>query len=140
MLFFDLLSFVWNVVYDIAWHVAGHPAWPAVNRLRLPAVSEWLALPLAPGFPDPDPAVPAGEPEPQVPPGLQQKTDLLLGWLKWGGTLAGTAGIMISGIMMAVGRRNRSSMAADGASGVPWVLGGCSLVAIAAGVVGAVLQ
>lgn len=82
----------------------------------------------------------APEPSVQAPPGLQEKTDLLLGWLKWGGIGAGTAGIMVSGIMMAVGRRNRSSMAADGASSVPWVLGGCALVAIAGGLVGAVLQ
>ena len=82
----------------------------------------------------------APEPTVQAPPGLQEKTDLLLGWLKWGGIGAGTAGIMVAGIMMAVGRRNRSSMAADGASSVPWVLGGCALVAIAGGLVGAVLQ
>jgi hypothetical protein len=90
-------------------------------------VGEWLVAPV------PEPSV-------QAPPGLQEKTDLLLGWLKWGGTGAGTAGIMIAGIMMAVGRRNRSSLAADGASSVPWVLGGCSLIAIAGGLVGAVLQ
>jgi hypothetical protein len=101
----------------------------------LPALAQLLALPMGDWF-----VAPVPEPSVQAPPGLQEKTDLLLGWLKWGGIGAGTAGIMISGIMMAVGRRNRSSLAADGASSVPWVLGGCALIAIAGGLVGAVLQ
>jgi len=42
---------------------------------------------------------------------------------------------MVCGIMMAVGRRNRSSFAADGAAGIPWVLGGLTLGVIAAAVV-----
>jgi hypothetical protein len=63
---------------------------------------------------------------------------LLLGWLKWGGLVAGLVGLMICGIMMAVGRRNRHALAADGAAGIPWVLGGLSVIVLAAGVVGAV--
>ena len=46
---------------------------------------------------------------------------------------------MIIGIMMVAGRRNRSSMAADGASGIPWVLGGLSIISLAGGIVGVVL-
>lgn len=81
----------------------------------------------------------APEPGIQAPPGMGVKTDLLLSWLKWGGTIGGVAGFMIAGIMMAVGRRNRSTMAADAASGLPWILGGLSVVALAGGLVGAVL-
>lgn len=81
----------------------------------------------------------APEPAPQAPPGLEAKTNLFLGWLKWGGIIAGMVGIMIVGLMMTVGRRNRSSMAADAAGGVPWILGGLSLVSLAGGIVGVVL-
>jgi hypothetical protein len=42
-------------------------------------------------------------------------------------------------MMMILGRRNRSNMAVDGATGIPWVLGGLSLMALSAGVVSAVL-
>ncbi|MEV0732253.1 hypothetical protein [Polymorphospora sp. NPDC050346] len=81
----------------------------------------------------------APEPVPQPPPGMEEKTNLFLGWMKWGGIIAGIAGFMIAGIMMVVGRRNRSSLAADGASGLPWIVGGLSVVALAGGIVGAVL-
>ncbi len=46
---------------------------------------------------------------------------------------------MACGVMMAVGRRNRSSMAADGAAGIPWVLGGLTFGAIAALIVAFIL-
>lgn len=97
--------------------------------------SQLLATILSP----PD-AVAATEPDPQAPPGLQDKTNLILGWLKWGGITTGVAGFMIVGIMMTVGRRNRSSMAADGASGLPWVLAGLSIISIAGGLVVAILE
>ncbi len=95
-----------------AWYVAAPPA------------------ALAPGVPNPAPA---------PPPGLDKTANLFLAWLKWGGIVAGVAGLMICGIMMAVGRRNRHALAADGAAGLPWVLGGLSIVVLAAGLVGAVL-
>jgi len=82
--------------------------------------------------------VPVPDPPPAAPPGLQGTADLLLGWLKWGGLVSGLVGLMVCGIMMAVGRRNRHALAADGAAGVPWVLGGLSLVVLASGIVGAV--
>ena len=59
--------------------------------------------------------------------------------MKWILILCGVAGLLACGIMMTVGRRNRSSFAADGAAGIPWVLGGLTLGAIAAVIVGAVL-
>jgi len=80
------------------------------------------------------------DPAPEAPPGMKGPTDLFISWLKWGGIVAGVIGICVSGIMMMVGRRNRSSMAADGASGLPWVIGGLALVAGAAGVVGVILK
>src|SRR5437868_671755 len=36
---------------------------------------------------------------------------------------------------MAIGHRNRATLAADGATGIPWVLGGLSLVAASAAIV-----
>jgi len=65
---------------------------------------------------------------------------MLLGWLKWSGLVAGVVGLGICAIMMILGRRNRSNMAVDGAAGIPWVLGGLSLLSLASGLVGAVLS
>jgi hypothetical protein len=41
--------------------------------------------------------------------------------------------------MMMIGRRNRSSMAADGASGIPWAVGGLMVVSLASVVVSAII-
>ncbi|MBI4943595.1 hypothetical protein [Kineosporia sp. R_H_3] len=79
-------------------------------------------------------------PAPVAPPGLSGPADLLLGWLKWVGMVAGVVGFGVCAIMMILGRRNRSNMAVDGASGIPWVLGGLSLLSLASGLVGAVLS
>jgi hypothetical protein len=72
-------------------------------------------------------------PPPIAPPGLGELGNTIIGWLKWILVISGVAGLMWCGIMMTIGRRNRSAMAADGASGIPWVLGGltCGLVAAA---------
>lgn len=75
------------------------------------------------------------DPAPQAPPGLAAKTSIVLGWGKWGVLICGVAGLLISGGKMAIGHRNRSSLAADGAAGIPWVIGGLSLVAASAGIV-----
>ena len=74
-------------------------------------------------------------PLPQAPPGLAGKTNIVLGWGKWGVLICGVAGLLISGGKMAIGHRNRSSLAADGATGIPWVIGGLSLVAASAAIV-----
>lgn len=69
---------------------------------------------------------------PAVPPqGVESTVNMLLAWGKWIAFVAGVAGLIVSGIMMAVGRRNRSQMSADGAIGLPWVLGGLSVVVLA---------
>ncbi|MCI2238108.1 hypothetical protein MN205_06335 [Kineococcus sp. TRM81007] len=72
-----------------------------------------------------------------APPGVGDKISTLLGWGKWGGLIAGIVGLIACGIMMAVGRRNRSSMAADGASGIPWVLAGLTVVSFSTSIVSA---
>jgi hypothetical protein len=93
---------------------SGHPA----------ALIAWHAVAIA--IPDPPP---------QAPPGLLGKTNTVLGWGKWGVLICGVAGLLISGGKMAIGHRNRSSLAADGATGIPWVIGGLSLVAASAAIV-----
>lgn len=78
-------------------------------------------------------------PGPVAPPGMEAPATQLLGWLKWVGLIAGMLGFGLCAIMMIVGRRNRSNMAVDGATGIPWVLGGLSLMTLSAGLVGALL-
>ncbi|WP_055483414.1 hypothetical protein [Sphaerimonospora mesophila] len=85
-------------------------------------------------------AVPVPNPDPIAPPGLDKPINTILGWGKWGVIVAGVAGLFICGAQMAIGRKNRSSFAADGASGIPWVLGGLSLAATASGIVGMFLR
>ncbi|WP_207946035.1 hypothetical protein [Actinomadura sp. 7K534] len=76
------------------------------------------------------------DPAPEPPPGLDQKMETLLAWGKWGVLICGVAGLFICAGQMAIGRKNRSTFAADGATGIPWVLGGLSLAATAAPIVG----
>lgn len=75
-------------------------------------------------------------PSPVAPPGLSSKMNTLLGWWKWGALIAGVFGLVGCGAMMAIGRRNRSTLAADGATGIPWVLAGLTLIALSSGIVG----
>ena len=53
--------------------------------------------------------------------------------------VAGVFGLVGCGAMMALGRRNRSSLAADGATGIPWVLAGLTLIALSSSIVGVFL-
>jgi hypothetical protein len=78
-------------------------------------------------------------PPPQAPPGMAGPVNTLLGWWKWVALTAGVFGLVGCGAMMALGRRNRSSLAADGASGIPWVLAGLMLIALSSGIVGVFL-
>ena len=77
---------------------------------------------------------------PSPVPGLSGPLDTVVGWGKWLAIMAGVIGLIACGVMMMVGRRNRHSFAADGAAGIPWVLGGLALVAISSGVVGVFLS
>ena len=81
---------------------------------------------LAGGVPNPAPA---------PPPGLARRVGTLLAWWKWGSLIAGVFGLVACGAMMAIGRRNRSNLAADGAAGIPWVLAGLTLIALSSGIV-----
>lgn len=81
-------------------------------------------------------APPIPTPTPIAPPGLENLGNTFIGWLKWILVISGVAGLMICGLMMTIGRRNRSAMAADGAVGIPWVLGGLTVGAVAALIVG----
>jgi hypothetical protein len=76
------------------------------------------------------------DPAPVAPPGLSGDMNTLLAWWKWGALVAGIFGLIGCGAMMAIGRRNRSSLAADGATGIPWVLAGLTLIALSSGIVG----
>jgi hypothetical protein len=69
----------------------------------------------------------APNPAPQAPPGLTGPVTTLIAWGKWG--------VLICAGKMAIGHRNRATFAADGATGVPWVLGGLSLAAVASAIV-----
>ena len=74
-------------------------------------------------------------PAPAAPPDLSADANTILGWGKWGVLICGVAGLLISGGKMAIGHRNRSTLAADGATNIPWVIGGLSLVAASAAIV-----
>jgi hypothetical protein len=82
----------------------------------------------------------ASEPRerPVAPPGLAGGHAARLAEVD--GVVAGIVGFGACGIMMILGRRNRSNMAVGGATGIPWVLGGLSLMSLASGLVGAVLS
>jgi hypothetical protein len=79
-------------------------------------------------------------PAPTPIPGLSPVADMFVGWGKWVLIVGGVLGMFVCGGMMILGRRNRSSTAVDGASGIPWVLGGLTLGAVGAAVVGVVLK
>lgn len=90
--------------------------------------------------PSPGPAISeVPNPGPVAPKGMEAVGNMFLGWLKWILIICGVGGLFACGIMMTVGRRNRSALAADGAAGIPWVLAGLTLGAVGAGVVGVVL-
>jgi hypothetical protein len=81
----------------------------------------------------------APNPAPAAPPGLTGPVTTLIAWGKWGVLICGVAGLLICAGKMAIGHRNRATFAADGATGIPWVLGGLSLAAVSATIVGVFL-
>jgi drug/metabolite transporter (DMT)-like permease len=81
----------------------------------------------------------APNPAPVAPPGAASLGTDIISWFKWVALIAGVAGLIACGIMMMIGRRNRSSMAADGASGIPWAVGGLMVVSLASVVVSAII-
>jgi hypothetical protein len=95
----------------------------------------------ATGYLAADPTPPPGNlnPAPVAPPGLDSFGTTIIAWAKWILRICGIVGLVVCGIMMAVGRRQRSAFAADGAAGIPWVLGGLTVGAIAAIIVPSLL-
>jgi hypothetical protein len=81
----------------------------------------------------------APNPAPQAPPGLAAPVNTIIAWGKWGVLVCGVAGLLMCAGKMTIGHRNRATFAADGATGIPWVLGGLSLAAVAAAIVGVFL-
>lgn len=79
-------------------------------------------LVLAAPVPDPPPAVPIPE--------LNNLATLIIGGMKWFCLVAGVVGILICSMMIMVGRRNRNQVAADGLSGIVWVIGGLALLSL----------
>jgi hypothetical protein len=78
--------------------------------------------------------------QPATPiPGLGDTLTQWIGWAKTIGMFAGVIGFIICGVMMMIGRRNRSHLAAEGASGLVWVIAGASVVVMAPGVISAMM-
>jgi len=72
-------------------------------------------------------------PERKAPPKLANAVDTVLGILAWAGTAAGVAGILVTGVMMAMSvKRGEGS---EHFSRLGMVLGGCVLVATAGPIV-----
>lgn len=93
-------------------------------------------------FPADPPTTPPDnfDPAPAPPPGLAPVADQWIGYIKWIGIVAGIMGLMACGVMMMIGRRQRSHLAGEGAAGIPWVFAGLSVIALAAGIVTSILH
>jgi hypothetical protein len=70
-------------------------------------------------------------PSPTAPAEVAAQWSKIMGLAKWVAFAAGAVGLVVAGVMMSVGRRHRSSTAADGAVGIPWVIGGLSTIVLA---------
>jgi hypothetical protein len=79
------------------------------------------------------------DPDPKTPKGLEGLMPKWIGWAKWVSIGVGILGLVACGIMMMIGRRNRSHLAAEGAAGLLWVVAGISVVALAGGTVPAMI-
>lgn len=78
--------------------------------------------------------------KPCAPPGLSSIANQWISWAKWGCLVCGALGLLISAGMMMIGRRNRSHLAGEGATGIPWVVAGLSLAALAVPIANQVLS
>jgi hypothetical protein len=79
-------------------------------------------------------------PTPAPIPGLEKVASTFIGWLKWLLLIGGVIGLIICGLMMVLGRRNRSAYAVEGASGIPWVIGGVALGMLATSILAGFLK
>lgn len=80
------------------------------------------------------------DPTPQAPPGLETIGEQVVGWSMWIAIISALVGFAIVAVKMAVGQRGRATMAADGASGIPWVVGALFLISSASAIVSALLN
>lgn len=83
---------------------------------------------------------PIPNPGPATIPGLTGPVNTIISWAKWAVLICGMIGLLICAGKMTIGHRNRATFAADGATSIPWVLGGLSLALIAADVVSAFVR
>ena len=112
------------LMHAILFHALALHAAAAAGHLS--AAPSWRHV-LAGGVPNPAPS---------APPGLAADANTILSWGKWGAMICGIAGLLTSGGKMAIGHfQNRSTTAAEGASSIPMVLFGLSLVAASSGIV-----
>lgn len=74
-------------------------------------------------------------PAPTAPAELRGQWAKIMGLAKWVAFAAGALGLLAAGVMMSLGRRHRSSTAADGAVAIPWVIAGLCTVALAVPIV-----
>ena len=114
---------------------------PAATRLLQRAVTLATSVVVlgAAGAPLAAAADPDWDSDPKAPPGMEDVFPEWVGWGKWVAIGCGILGLIACGVMMMVGRRNRSHLAAEGASGLLWVMAGLSVVSLAAGVVPAIV-
>jgi hypothetical protein len=84
----------------------------------------------AQGPPNPPPA--------PLPGRLGEFSNSVIGWLKTLAIIFGVGMLVVSGIMVIVGRRNRNQFAQDGLVGTAWVVAGLAIVGSAATIVGAI--
>jgi hypothetical protein len=103
-----------------------------LHQLAHTVVAQLMADPTQPGI--------DLNPPPSAPPGMDAMGTTFLSWTKWILRISGVGGLMVCGIMMAVGRRQRSAFAADGAAGIPWVLGGLTIGSLASIIASAVFS
>ena len=75
-----------------------------------------------------------------APPGLDVVGSEWISWTTWVGEIGGILGLMACGIMMTIGRKNRSHLAGEGASGIPWVVAGLTIICLSSTIVLKVLQ
>lgn len=101
-----------------------------VTAEHLQYFSNLVLLPLQAQPPNPGPG--------PLPGQLGAFGSTIVGWLKTIAIIAGVIMLVVSGIMVIVGRRNRNQFAQDGLVGSIWVIGGLALVGTAATLVGAI--
>lgn len=89
--------------------------------------------------PTPGPTTAPIDPGPIAPPGVAQQVSTIIGWVHWGAYAAGILAFLLAGTTMMIGKRNRSSMAADGASHLTWVVAGLLVVSASSLIVGALI-